>query len=722
MSAADRAAVCVIGRADFTTGIGTVTAAALELFARFTTVSLLPLRTGRGGLDQIVLPSGRRVPLVDTAEGSAVTFYTDVLWNGVTDFRHQVVPLDGFRVAHMAYDSDELPPEWVDILNERFDLALFSTGYLDEVARRCGVRIPVGTLPIGLDLERLVARRHVGGVGSRVRVGTVSAYHDRKGLDILVSGFLAEFGSDPDVELYVHSNLAMGDTYQRIVALAARAPLENVVISTGDLSDAEKTELLDSFDIYVSASAGEGYSIGPREALALGKPLVLSDIPPHRELGGVPGVAFIPSSGRSPARYPEIDNRVFGTQAVILPSSVGRTLRGAIDSLGENNSREAIVARKLRAADFSLSALEPAYRRVIDPGAPVARSASPRDPLRDTRLPEAGLERARAAAGRHGSSVKRPKVVIPAHDAGFFSLFNVYASHLVWADQEGSPPMVLPDWDAGRLLERAGGRLESYCYSRPEDGNLWTQLFEPVYDLDIADLDDVEFLYDGAEIPVARYNERKEPLLTYVNAYELYRAPWFPRFRSQYSRVIRDRVRLLPEYATQVESFRDRLDGRFLVAAHVKHPSHAVEQPGGMIAGRDRYVDEVRAVLREANRDESSNDWAVFVATDQERVVELFTREFGDHVLRFDDVERVTAEADAKFDVLDAAEQARNGFQLQHLKAADPSTWSVRLAWEVWRDAEAMAASDVLIHAVSNVATALSYLGPDVLMRYCDPE
>jgi DNA-binding LytR/AlgR family response regulator len=185
--------------------------------------------------------------------------------------------------------------------------------------------------------------------------------------------------------------------------------------------------------------------------------------------------------------------------------------------------------------------------------------------------------------------------------------------------------------------------------------------------------------------------------------------------------VIRDRVRLLPEYATQIDAFRERLDGRFLVAAHVKHPSHAIEQPEGVIADRDRYVAEVRATIRDRGIAESSDAWAVFVASDQERVIDLFEREFGDRVIRFDDVARVPAEADAAFDQLEAEDRARNGHQLQHLKAADPSAWSVRLAWEVWRDAEAMAASDVLIHAVSNVATAVSYLGEGVEMRYCDP-
>ncbi len=144
--------------------------------------------------------------------------------------------------------------------------------------------------------------------------------------------------------------------------------------------------------------------------------------------------------------------------------------------------------------------------------------------------------------------------------------------------------MVLPHWDVTGLLERSEGRLTSYCYSNPPgDGNMWLKLFEPLYDLTAAEMEDPAFLADGAFHPPADlHNAGREPLLTHINAYELYRRPpWFPRFRQQYHGILSDHVRLRPELRTELDGrlapFRD---DRLVVAVHVKHPSHAVEQPG----------------------------------------------------------------------------------------------------------------------------------------------
>ena len=44
--------------------------------------------------------------------------------------------------------------------------------------------------------------------------------------------------------------------------------------------------------------------------------------------------------------------------------------------------------------------------------------------------------------------------MVQAHDAGFFSLFNTFMTHLVWGLRDERVSMVVPDWDVSRLIER----------------------------------------------------------------------------------------------------------------------------------------------------------------------------------------------------------------------------------------------------------------------------
>jgi glycosyltransferase involved in cell wall biosynthesis len=713
--------VCVIGRDEFSTGIGRVALAALELLSRYYDVSLYPVnaRAAHPG-KTVVLPTGREIPIASQPSGFAVYFFTDVLWNGVRDYNYAKVPEEGLRIAHVAYDSNELPPEWVRILNTRFDLVMFTSAHLLEVAQASGVRIPTMTLPVGLELETLIDRRYVSPVADFKRFGTISAFHERKGLDLLVQAYIQEFGARTDVELVIHSNLAIGDAHSRVAALIAKCPGARIVLSHGKLSEAEKNDLIDSFDVYVTPSSGEGYSIGPREALALGKSVVLSRIPPHEELAGVAGTFLIESDGKVGARYPEIDNRVFGMADRFQPSAIAAAMRAAFEYLATSNSSADADARKALAAKFSMTALAQSYARVIDPDLETELRSREFPPT--VVVPTEIDQQSRALSARFGRSLGTEKIVVPMRDAGFFSIFNTFMTHLTWSIRDNRTALVLPDWDARRLIERSTEPIINYCYSPPDAGNMWLSLFEPLYGLSAEEMNDSEFLYDRAVIPGNHHNTRREPLLTFVNAFDLYQAPWFRRFRNQYNSAFRDFVRLRPELRAELDTtLANSFGGRFTIAAHVKHPSHATEQPGQLIAGVDEYAETIREVLRSRQISESSDDWRLFVATDQDRVVLEFQKRYGERVVRFDDVARVSVEEQDKFDALDQVDKLRDGHQLQHLMAVDTSRWSSRLAWEVWRDAEAMASSDVLIHAVSNVATAASYLGTKSEMIYCEP-
>lgn len=78
-------------------------------------------------------------------------------------------------------------------------------------------------------------------------------------------------------------------------ALAARAGelgLEDRALFTGLIPRDEVFRRCAAADVFVSTSHGEGLPVAVMEAMAAGCPVVLSDIPPHRELAE--GVDFIP--------------------------------------------------------------------------------------------------------------------------------------------------------------------------------------------------------------------------------------------------------------------------------------------------------------------------------------------------------------------------------------------------------------------------------------------
>lgn len=94
--------------------------------------------------------------------------------------------------------------------------------------------------------------------------------------------------TDPDVRLTFVGTGELAEPLER----AARDQPADVSL-TGELSREQVYRFLHrEADVYVSASHGEGMPMAPLEAMATGCPVILSDIPPHREIAE--GTDFIP--------------------------------------------------------------------------------------------------------------------------------------------------------------------------------------------------------------------------------------------------------------------------------------------------------------------------------------------------------------------------------------------------------------------------------------------
>lgn len=717
------AQVRVIGRTGFDTGIGTLSYGACEALSRAFEVSMLPTEPARQSDQAILLPNGRRIPVARHGAPCKVSIFCDVLWNGVADRNYLLMPEDGLRIAWIAFDSDELPPTWVDILNHRFDILLVTSPHLMAVAENSGVEIPVGAMPIPLELGAALARPYRRPPGKRVRFLTVGAFHPRKGQEQVVEAFLDAFAGRHDVELLLHSNTAFGETFDRIAALLKRPGGHLVKLSHENLSHADKDRLIRSADVFVNCSRGEGYSVGPREALATGAALVLTHVGGHIDLAGPPGVFSLPATIEVPARYPEIDNAVFGSQRVPDTGDIASALAAA-DQFARSPAFTATVHdRCMAAAQWSFEALATSFASMLDAKLPLFRLPQPPHPC--VILPPRVRDAVERVIGPRANGLGQvSRLVQLAHDGGFFSVFNAFVSHVVWEQREERCHAVLPDWDVGRMIaDRGTATMTSFCYGQPGDGNLWCHLFEPPFGFSAAELNDPAVLYRRSARPQTVHNELREPQMTYVHAYKLYQSKNFARWRRQYHAVFARHIRLRASLADSIDQFAAaHFTGRFVIGAHVRHPSHTVEQPGAVIAHDDAYITRIRAILAERGLTHDTGSWVVFLATDQDRVVRRFTDEFGANAVFLTDVRRTREAEDQAFDRLSDEEKHGDGHQLQHLVAADRPSWSIKMAEEVIRDAWLMARCDVLLHVVSNVSTAVSYMNPDLVMEFCSAE
>jgi len=89
------------------------------------------------------------------------------------------------------------------------------------------------------------------------------------------------------LQLYPKTHLQVvgdGKDYQVIKSLIKKKKLENNVEVLGRISDDELRLRYSSCDLYISASEFETFDLSAVEAMACGKPAILSDIPPHQEI------------------------------------------------------------------------------------------------------------------------------------------------------------------------------------------------------------------------------------------------------------------------------------------------------------------------------------------------------------------------------------------------------------------------------------------------------
>ncbi|MEX2658107.1 MAG: glycosyltransferase [Acidimicrobiales bacterium] len=201
---------------------------------------------------------------------------------------HAIGPAGHVRnVARTMFETDRLPPSWVQQLNA-VDEVWVPSAFNLETFRRAGVRTPVHVVPGGVDADR-----YRPGLEPLALTGTrktaflsVFEWSYRKAWDVLLRAWAMAFGPTDDVSLVIRSyaldpdarsspdwvSRRIDDFLRRMGR--TRASVAPIVVLEQPVPTADMPRLYASADAYVGISRGEGWGRPLLEAMATGLPTI----------------------------------------------------------------------------------------------------------------------------------------------------------------------------------------------------------------------------------------------------------------------------------------------------------------------------------------------------------------------------------------------------------------------------------------------------------------
>lgn len=254
-----------------------------------------------------------------------VTLFMDVLSVKKTIFAKNL-PNSTVKLAYSVFETTALPPLWKVLLNQQFDAVIVPDSTLEEMYKNSGVKIPIFVLPLNLYIEELLAKSVKLKANKPFTFGMSASFISRKNHSLLLDAFIEEFGNSSKVMLKLHGRSGEYSIVKALQHRIATSKCSNIELLESSFSKKEYINFMASLDCYAFISKGEGFSITPREALALGIPCIISNNSAHKTICNTGFVYSVETPIAEPANYP-ILNGTFGYYFSPSLSDVRKALR-----------------------------------------------------------------------------------------------------------------------------------------------------------------------------------------------------------------------------------------------------------------------------------------------------------------------------------------------------------------------------------------------------------
>lgn len=355
----------VVGVAQFADSLGRLGISVLEMLKKSLKMNFITSRTdGFIDLKEIPQDIAHIILNPDKSPGNVSLFFDlpILAWDNPVSF----VPNSKIKIAYTMVESTAVPASWVSVINEKFDAVAVPDAFLVDVYRNSGIKVPIFVLPCALYLEDFLAKPVKKQKNSPFVFGISAGFWERKNQVKLVEAFAEEFGNNPNILLKLHSRMGEPAIRQKIEEIIKKYNLKNVAIIDERLDKDAYRNFMSSLDCYVLLSKGEGFSITPREALALGIPCIISNNTAHKVICDTDFVRCVETPITHQASYAHIkENFYAGVDFDCTTNDARKALRDVYENY-EKYLRKAHKGRQW-VKQYLLSNLKSNYLTLVKP-------------------------------------------------------------------------------------------------------------------------------------------------------------------------------------------------------------------------------------------------------------------------------------------------------------------------------------------------------------------
>lgn len=291
-----------------------------------------------------------------------VSFYKSAT-SGIYDFS-KISKDDQLWLAYVMTESNKAHQVDVRIINDFFDAIIVPDESVKNAYQNGGVKKPIFILANLIDLEPFLSKPIKNKRNSPFVFMSLSSLEERKNIPKLIDAFGIAFANDPNVILRINSRTPADHyLYHGIGDAMKKHGLENVELSMRSLSVDEYVKTMSLADVYVSLSMGEGFSIQPREAMALGIPVIVSAATAQRTIANSGLATVVNANKLVPAFFHYYNSRISGQFEDCDVDEAARAMR----DIYENYDQKLTIAEAARdwSKQYDLRQLKPKYKQLL---------------------------------------------------------------------------------------------------------------------------------------------------------------------------------------------------------------------------------------------------------------------------------------------------------------------------------------------------------------------